>query len=104
MNKMKSGYVILKYSTAMMGQPYGVRHSPTAYREAYLASQTLARREFIEGRSWSGSMLDDQHVKITLNCWMSDDEINEFLELFNGCKGKVESITELEIAQLTGRV
>jgi hypothetical protein len=101
---MNTAYVILKYSTATLGQPYGVRHSPTSYRDAYLASQTPARREFIKCRPWSGSMLDEQHVKITFNCWMSDDDTDTFLDLFAGCKGKVEAITKLEIAQLTGRV
>lgn len=101
---MKSGYVILEYSTATMGPSHNGRYPPSAYREAYLASQTPARRKFIEGRPWSSHMLDDRLVMIKFNCWMSDDQIDELLDLFDGCRGKIDEITTADLNCLAGRV
>ena len=88
MHPSYSSYVILSFPESARPRG-GQRISPTQWREIYLQAQRPAHQKFMNRYSWSSVQLDNNQVMIKFNHCFCKHEVEEFLDLFDGYRGRV---------------
>jgi hypothetical protein len=100
MSKLYRATVVLPftYSARQLAQDAkGSRLAPHEWRAAAVAAQLPAHRAFLEAHGGRSRQIDADGGLVRFNIgggWIGQETADEFVRVFEGCRGRLEDATE----------
>ena len=95
------------YSARQLAQhAKGSRLAPHEWRAAAVAAQRPAHRAFLEAHGGRSQQIDQEDGLVRFNIgggWIGQETADEFVRVFEGCRGRLEDATEDALALALGR-